>query len=658
MHSQACSFLVKLAVCTVLVSVSAWPQTGSWIIDTFAGQPAFGDGGPAVAALLHSPSGVALDGAGNLYFTDRYHHRIRKVDTSGIITTVAGTGESGFGGDGGPAVSAKLAYPFGVAVDGAGNVYISDRTNHRVRKVDSTGVITTIAGTGDFGFGGDGGPAVSAQLRHPLGLAVDGAGNLYFVDLANHRIRKVDSSGVITTVAGTGEKGFGGDGGQAVSAQLNYPNDVVVDGAGNLYIADASNDRIRKVDSSGIITTVAGTGEKGFGGDGGQAVSARLNTSSGVVLDGAGNLYIADRHNSRIRKVDSSGVITTIAGTGEIGFDGDGGPAVSALLNSPTGVAVDVAGNVYFSDEGNQLIRKVDTSGVITTVAGMRDYGPAGDGGPAVSAWLATPNDVATDGAGNLYISGDYNHLIRKVDTSGVITTLAGSGGGPAFGGDGGLAVSAWLWSPTGVVVDVAGNVYIADSRNHRIRKVDTPGIITTVAGSGGSGFVGDGGPAVSALLNYPRGVAADGAGNLYIAAFGSRIRKVDTSGVITTVAGTGDPGFGGDDGQAVAARLAQPDDVAADGAGNLYIADTANSRIRKVDTTGVITTVAGTGSYGSLGGFGGGRRPCGLGPTELPQRCGGGRCGQPLHCRYGQPPDPQGGHHGGHHDHRGHGRE
>ena len=606
MHSQACSFLVKLAVCTVLVSVSAWPQTGSWIIDTFAGQPAFGDGGPAVAALLHSPSGVALDGAGNLYFTDRYHHRIRKVDTSGIITTVAGTGESGFGGDGGPAVSAKLAYPFGVAVDGAGNVYISDRTNHRVRKVDSTGVITTIAGTGDFGFGGDGGPAVSAQLRHPLGLAVDGAGNLYFVDLANHRIRKVDSSGVITTVAGTGEKGFGGDGGQAVSAQLNYPNDVVVDGAGNLYIADASNDRIRKVDSSGIITTVAGTGEKGFGGDGGQAVSARLNTSSGVVLDGAGNLYIADRHNSRIRKVDSSGVITTIAGTGEIGFDGDGGPAVSALLNSPTGVAVDVAGNVYFSDEGNQLIRKVDTSGVITTVAGMRDYGPAGDGGPAVSAWLATPNDVATDGAGNLYISGDYNHLIRKVDTSGVITTLAGSGGGPAFGGDGGLAVSAWLWSPTGVVVDVAGNVYIADSRNHRIRKVDTPGIITTVAGSGGSGFVGDGGPAVSALLNYPRGVAADGAGNLYIAAFGSRIRKVDTSGVITTVAGTGDPGFGGDDGQAVAARLAQPDDVAADGAGNLYIADTANSRIRKVDTTGVITTVAGTGSYGSLGGFGG----------------------------------------------------
>ena len=379
-------------------------------------------------------------------------------------------------------------------------------------------------------------------------MALDGAGNLYFTDRYHHRIRKVDSTGVITTIAGTGDFGFGGDGGQAVSAQLNYPNDVVVDGAGNLYIADASNHRIRKVDSSGIITTVAGTGEKGFGGDGGQAVLARLNTSSGVVLDGAGNLYIADRHNSRIRKVDSSGVITTIAGTGEIGFDGDGGPAVSALLNSPTGVAADVAGNVYIADASNDRIRKVDSSGIITTVAGTRDYGPAGDGG---------------------------------------------------------LAVSAWLFYPTGVVVDVAGNVYIADSRNHRIRKVDTSGIITTVAGSGGSGF-GDGGPAVSALLNYPRGVAVDGAGNLYIAAFGGRIRKVDTSGVITTVAGTGDPGFGGDDGQAVAARLADPDDVAADGAGNLYIADTANSRIRKVDTTGVITTVAGTGSYGSLGGFGG----------------------------------------------------
>ena len=605
MHSQACSFLVKLAVCTVLVPVSAWPQTGSWIIDTFAGQPAFGDGGPAVAALLHSPSGVALDGAGNLYFTDRYHHRIRKVDTSGIITTVAGTGDPGFGGDGGPAVSAQLAYPFGVAVDGAGNVYISDRTNHRIRKVDSTGVITTIAGTGDFGFSGDGGPAVSAQLRYPLGLAVDGAGNLYFVDLANHRIRKVDSSGVITTVAGTGEKGFGGDGGQAVSALLNSPTGVAADVAGNVYIADASNHRIRKVDSSGIITTVAGTGEKGFGGDGGQAVLARLNTSSGVVLDGAGNLYIADRHNSRIRKVDSSGVITTIAGTGEIGFDGDGGPAVSALLNSPTGVAADVAGNVYIADASNDRIRKVDSSGIITTVAGTRDYGPAGDGGLAVSAWLWSPTGVVVDVAGNVYIADSRNHRIRKVDTSGVITTLAGSGGGPAFGGDGGLAVSAWLFYPTGVVVDVAGNVYIADSRNHRIRKVDTSGIITTVAGSGGSGF-GDGGPAVSALLNYPRGVAVDGAGNLYIAAFGGRIRKVDTSGVITTVAGTGDPGFGGDDGQAVAARLADPDDVAADGAGNLYIADTANSRIRKVDTTGVITTVAGTGSYGSLGGFGG----------------------------------------------------
>ena len=257
---------------------------------------------------------MAVDGAGNLYIADQYNNRIRRVDSTGTITTIAGTEERGFGGDGGPATQAPLFLPTGVAVDGEGNLYIADQYNHRIRRVDSTGTITTIAGTGERRFGGDGGPAIRAQLDAPSGVAVDGAGNLYIADASNHRIRKVDSIGTITTIAGTGEQGFGGNGGSASQAHLFFPTGVAVDGAGNLYIADVGNHRIRKVDSTGTITTFAGTGERGFGGPGGPAVQAQLDAPSGVAVDEAGNLYIADQYNHRIRRVDSTGTITTIAG--------------------------------------------------------------------------------------------------------------------------------------------------------------------------------------------------------------------------------------------------------------------------------------------------------------------------------------------------------
>ena len=314
---------------------------------------------------------------------------------------------------------------------------------------DST--ITTFAGTGERGFGGDGGSATAAQLYNPRHVAVDGSGNLYIADIYNYRIRKVDSSGVITTVAGTGERGYGGDGGPATEARLHFPRDVAVDGAGNLYIADTQNQRIRKVDSSGVITTVAGTGESGYGGDGGPAVQARLSYPRGVATDHAGNLYIADYNNLRIRKVDSSGVISTVVGTGELGasrgVNGDGGLAVRAQLRNAHDVATDNKGNLYIADTEGNRIRKVDSSGIITTVAGTRESGYGGDGGPAVNARLRHPTGVALDDAGNLYIVDCYNNRIRKVDSSGIITTVAGTGASQALwrgGGDLYVSISDW----------------------------------------------------------------------------------------------------------------------------------------------------------------------------------------------------------------------
>ena len=323
------------------------------------------------------------------------------------ISTVAGGLGSGYSGDGGPATSAQLNQPYGaVAVDSVGNLYIGDQLNYRVREV-SNGVITTVAGNGGWGFSGDSGPATSAQLD-PTGVAVDSAGNLYIADTGNDRVRKV-SNGVITTVAGNGTPGFSGDNGPATSAQLFSPVGVAVDSVGNLYIADSVNNRIRKV-SNGVITTVAGNGTQGFNGDG-PATSAELYDPAGVAVDFAGNLYIADERNNRIREV-SNGVITTVAGNGTPGFSGDNGPATRAELYDPAGVAVDFAGNLYIADGRNNRIREV-SNGLITTVAGNGTAGYSGDNGPATSAQLNFPSGVAVDSAGNVFITDEYNSSVR-----------------------------------------------------------------------------------------------------------------------------------------------------------------------------------------------------------------------------------------------------
>ncbi len=569
-----------------------------------------GDGGPATSARFAGPTGIAVDSAGNLFISDSGNNRIRKITPGGAVSTVAGDGISGFGGDRGPATSAELNNPGGVAMDTAGNLYIADSGNHRIRKVTAAGVISTVAGIGIPGFSGDGGPATSAQLNYPAGLAVDAAGSLFICDPWNNRIRRVTTEGAIDTVAGNGAAGFSGDGGQATSAPLNYPYTIAVDATGNLYIGEFNNRRVRKVTKEGVISTVAGNGGDGFSGDGGPATSAQISMAGDVAVDAAGNLYIGDYGNNRVRKVTPGGVINTVAGNGTSGFSGDGGAATAAQLNRPYGIALDTAGSLYIADYYNDRVRKVLSGGIISTVAGNGILGFSGDGGSATAAQLNTPSSVAADSSGNLYIADDYNSRIRKITVSGIISTVAGNGDW-GFSGDGEQSTAAQLNVPEGVAVDSTGNVYIADTGNNRIRKV-TPGVstpfgstslITTVAGNGTNGFGGDGGPATAAQLSAPNWVAVDSARNLYIAdSHNYRIRKVTPAGVISTVAGNGTKGFSGDGGPATSAQLGQPEGMAVDSAGNLYFADSSNNRIRKVTPAGVISTVAGNGAAGFSG--------------------------------------------------------
>jgi sugar lactone lactonase YvrE len=328
-------------------------------ISTFAGNGDAGfagDGGAATSARLNYPYGVFVDSSTNIYIADSNNNCIRKVMASGIITKVAGCGVAGYGGDGGPAAAAYLSFPTGVALDSLGNLYIADAYNHRVREVSPSGTITTVAGNGTVGFGGDGGAATSARLRYPWGVAVDASGNLYIADAGNYRVRKV-SGGTITTVAGSGSLGSAGDGGLATTAQLSLPLRVALDSSGTIYIALFLGNSIRKV-SGGIISTVVGSGAPGYSGDGGPAITAKLNAPSDVALDDAGNLFIADSSNQRVRKV-SGGIITTVAGNGTAGYSGDGGPATSAELNFPTSIALDVASHLYISDGGNSCVRMV-----------------------------------------------------------------------------------------------------------------------------------------------------------------------------------------------------------------------------------------------------------------------------------------------------------
>jgi len=536
-------------------------------------------------ASLISPGSIAMDTLGGLVATERGAFKVRRIDLqTGIITTIAGR-RSGFSGDGGPATAAELNAPRGLALDAAGSVYIADSTNHRIRRIDPNGAITTVAGNGRAELSGDGQPAMNAALNSPRAVAFDVQGNLWIADTFNHRIRRIDSSGAIHSIT---------------APDLNSPRGIAVMVSGEVIVSDSGNRRIRKIDRLGNTSTIA---------------DAPLNEPYGIAIDGAGILVIADRGNNRVRKiVEGEGrftpfgilpgppVMVTVAGNGQRDYIGDDGLAIAASFRSPSAIAIDTSGNVFIADTANHRVRGIDKrTGIVTTIAGTGQLGFSGDGGPATLAALNSPQGLAVDRNDNLYIADTNNHRIRKVDRSGGIVTFAGS---------------VQLSFPTGLAI-AGDNLYIADTSNHRVRRVNTStGAVVTIGettedslnsprdvalDSSGNLFIADTGnnrirkidtrslsisTIGTAVLNFPLGLDVDAAGSVVILdSFSHVIRKVESqSGAMLTIAGTGTPGFSGDGGPAVAATMFAPGGVRIDPiTGNILFTDTVNNRIRGI---------------------------------------------------------------------------
>jgi sugar lactone lactonase YvrE len=628
----------------LLLMAYTWAPSASaqYTISTIAG------GGPrngvaSTSVGLGTLGGVAVDAAGNVYFASSLQSRVYKSTPAGVLTTVAGTGGNGYSGDNGPAVAAQLNQPAGVALDSSGNLYIADAVNSRIRMVTPGGIITTVAGNGAYGYFGDNGLATDAWLSGPRGVAIDDSNNLLIADSSNNRIRKV-VGGIITTIAGNGSGGYSGDNSLAISAQLNFPSGVAFSN-GSLYIADTFNFRVRKV-TGGTITTIAGTGSFGSTGDNGPAVNAQLTSIAGIASDSAGSIYIAEGAGQRIRKI-AGGTITTVAGggagcAGQTSPYGDGCAPTSAILLGPAGVALDAAGRLFITEGTGYRVRKV-ANGVTSTVAGNGSFQYSGDGGAATDAQLS-PRGIAVQSPGKFWVADSDNYRVRKVsgglvtteagngnccysgenvtangasidfafdiaadtlgnfvtaeqtrirrDSGGILNTVAGTGV-MGFSGDNGPALGAQLSGASGVAIDAAGNVYFSDTMNNRVRKVSA-GVVTTVAGGGPL----DGATATNVSFDQIVAVAADAAGNLYFpSATDHKVYRVSTAGALTTVAGNGSPGYSGDNGPAAAAQLNSPYGVAVNSAGTVvYIADRGNHRVRAV-TGGNISTVAGGGT-------------------------------------------------------------
>ncbi len=579
------------------------PAGGS--LEPFAGDALGGGGngnGTGAAASFYFPRGVATDAAGNVYVADTQSSTIRKVTPAGVVTTFAGRAGAPGAADG-IGTAATFDTPQDVATDVGGNVYVADYYNNDIRKIAPDGTVTTLAGTPKVSGSADG-TGAGAAFAHPVGVAADGVGNVYVADTGNHTIRKIGPGGVVTTLAGTaGAPGSADATGPA--ARFSYPAKLVADGGGNLYVADSGNQTLRMITPAGVVTTLAGAAGARGSADG-TGAAARFFNPSGVAVDGGGNVYVGDTGNHTLRKVAHGGVVTTLAGSAAVAGSADGTGA-AAGFSTPEGVATDAAGNVYVGDMDNGTVRKITPAGEVTTLAGTPGViGHADGAGPAAS--FTYPSGLAVDGAGNVYVADVGNHTIRKITAAGVVTTFAGTAGVPGHADATGALASFDL--PQGVATDPTGNVYVADRGNRVIRKITPAGVVTTLAGTAGVAGHADGeGPLAS--FWEPLGVAADASGNVYVADAGGNniIRKITPAGVVTTLAGR--VGWGSADGAGAAASFNTPWGLAVDGAGNVYVGDYDNAAIRKVTPDGVVTTPVG----------GGGRR--GFVPGPLPAALG-----------------------------------
>jgi trimeric autotransporter adhesin len=535
-----------------------------------------GDNGPAYYAALQGPFAVARDSVGNIYIGEIA--RIRKIDTHGVITTIAGTGAAGESGDGGPATAAEINYVGGLVIDSRGNLYFSE-DQVRIRRIAPDGTIWLFAGTGGGGYNGEGVAALSAEIN-AAGLAVDALDQLYLAEPNNARVRVIDKDGKIATFAGTGTSGYAGEGGSALQAQLSQPLDLVFDATGNLYVADGQ--RVAKIDTHGVLTRVAGDPSLPFGilsQDEVPATQSSLAAFS-VATDPQGDVFVA---TPRVRKITPDGVIHAFAGIEDYNpqpFTEACGDAVKATVRA-AGMKADANGSVLFINHLVDRLQQATSAGKISTIAGAGPNLFTGDGGLAGVVTFANPSAIAFEKLGNLYVADTGNNRIRRIDASGIVTTVAG-GGGPVYNQDPGCSAdqNKFLRHPHGVVVDSSGGIFVADTGKNRILRVAPDGTQTTIAGTGVAGFSGDGGPATAAQLSQPNGVLVDGTGNIFITDSGNfALRKIDAGGTIHTLWTKGATGS-----------------MAFDAAGDLLFP--ATTSVERLSVSGAISPVAGTGEY------------------------------------------------------------
>ncbi len=582
-------------VCLSFLMLLAPAMSQTYTIETIAGTSAVGDNGPATAALLAQAEGIAIDGVGNVYVADAGDNRVRKISPSGIITTIAGNGFAGFSGDGGPAIAAQLNHPYGIALDVVGNVYVADLGNACVRRVDTTGIITTIAGGGSTPVSATSGVvATTAKLTSPRNVAVDIGGNVYISDFDAQQVYQLSPSGLLTVLAGTGAAGFSGDGGGATLAQISYPGGLATDANGNVYIAESGNGNIRRVWRGAIATVATGiTAPTGVALDvAGRVYVASSSATTGmhapstagltvelvaamdVASNPAGVLFLAAPHT--IQKLAGSS-LTTIAGTANFAAYGDGGAAAAARLGGPVAIARDASGNLYIAEQGADRIRKVASNGQISILIGD-------------SSQIGSPSGIAADAFGNVYFSDTANNRVARV-SAGVVSTVIGN-----------------LKGPSCIRTAADGSLFICETANDRVLKVTPSGALLVAANvtkpaglavaNDGSFYVSSGqqvlqisasgaSTVVAAALSSPAGLAINSSYELLIAEAGkNRVIKLGAAGLVTVLAGTGQAGFGGDGGAASTALLNGPADLLVDPAGNILVADSGNNRVRQLSAS------------------------------------------------------------------------